>query len=251
MKNNKKLVVLAGAAALGLVAATGVTSGFAWFAVNSQVTATGLQVSAKTNANYLLINTAAAVAGTPASTVTGSNANTVVYPAARNDSGAAITLDATSIAVGSWYTATVNNRNAANPDGESTVYTSLHSVSVGDDDYFVGYDFYLYLASGSEASLANQTITVTANFNGAHASVKAYVSDGTHNAILATDNASSSVFTPLTLKVPGADPVASDFVHFQVELFIDGTNSDVKSATSIATLAGSGIILTFATANAA
>ncbi len=59
MKNNKKLVVLAGAAALGLVAATGVTSGFAWFATNNSVAATGMEVTAKSNAVFLEIKGAA------------------------------------------------------------------------------------------------------------------------------------------------------------------------------------------------
>ena len=45
MKNNKKLVVLAGAAALGLVAATGITSGFAWFATNNTKNQVGLAQS--------------------------------------------------------------------------------------------------------------------------------------------------------------------------------------------------------------
>ncbi|MBQ2053298.1 MAG: hypothetical protein II494_06475, partial [Bacilli bacterium] len=85
MKNNKKLVVLAGAAALGLVAATGVTSGFAWFAVNSQVTATGLTVNAKSNAAYLLINnSASAVANqrTVAATPLAAGGDTV-YPVSK------------------------------------------------------------------------------------------------------------------------------------------------------------------------
>ena len=55
MKNNKKIVLALGAAGLGLVAATGVTSGFAWFAANAKVTVSNLKVSAKATQSFLLI----------------------------------------------------------------------------------------------------------------------------------------------------------------------------------------------------
>ena len=54
MKNNKKIILAAGAAALGLVAATGVTSGFAWFVANSTVEISNLKVTAKANDPYLV-----------------------------------------------------------------------------------------------------------------------------------------------------------------------------------------------------
>lgn len=56
MKNNKKIILAAGAAALGLVAATGVTSGFAWFATNAQVGVNNMSILANSNNSYLLIH---------------------------------------------------------------------------------------------------------------------------------------------------------------------------------------------------
>ncbi len=56
MKNNKKIILAAGAAALGLVAATGATSGFAWFTTNRTVTATLNSVTVGSNAASLIIS---------------------------------------------------------------------------------------------------------------------------------------------------------------------------------------------------
>ena len=250
MKNNKKLVVLAGAAALGLVAATGVTSGFAWFAVNTSVSATSLNVKAKTNASYLLINNTDAVAGTPVTTITGidpANATTGVAPVAKAATEFTVTDNGLNVTVhqGDWYTATIEER-----DSETGTYTNVISdIVVGNDSYFVGYDFYLYLASGSEAQLTNETLTVTADFGSSHASVKAVVSvDGGSSwsdIVYNADNHKSVSFSNQTLKVPAASPASSDFLNVKVELFIDGTVTGVKSTATISDLAGE-IGLTFA-----
>ena len=246
MKNNKKLVVIAGAAALGLVAATGVTSGFAWFAVNTTVSASSLDVSAKANASYLLINTAAEKKATPATTIAGVDpTSTSVYPVSK--AATTITHGSVTINSGEWYTATVNKRDAATPGENGVEYTSVTKINMGNDDYFVHYDFYLYLADGS-TDLTNQDLTVTVNFNNAHASVKMAVTIDESNYYVLESGSLSHTFNGVALKVPSA---TTDYVHFEAEIFIDGTNSDVKSATNISTLAGSGIGLTFATANAA
>jgi len=55
MAKNKRKVVLIGTSALSLVAATGVTSVFAWFAANNEVNANGMSISAVSNAPYLEI----------------------------------------------------------------------------------------------------------------------------------------------------------------------------------------------------
>ncbi len=238
MKNNKKLVVLAGAAALGLVAATGVTSGFAWFAVNSQVNATSLTVQAKSNASYLLINNTAAVANPGVRTVAAATAaDDEVYPTAQAATQMTATDNAhTSIAVGDWYTATVNNRDYATPEGNDGVqYTSILPVTYGESGYFVHYDFYLYLEEGS-VDLTNQTIQVTATIDHAwvKAGVKPITNPATAPSVLA--NGGQHSFTGLSLNETPTQ--AADFLHFEIELFIDGTVANVKSATTLSTLTG-------------
>lgn len=58
MKNSKKLTILGLSAATALVAATGAVSSFAWFATNSQVTATGMVIKAESTNAFLEIKNA-------------------------------------------------------------------------------------------------------------------------------------------------------------------------------------------------
>ena len=60
MKNTKKLTILGLSAATALVAATGAVSSFAWFATNSQVTATGMVIKAESTNAFLEIKNATA-----------------------------------------------------------------------------------------------------------------------------------------------------------------------------------------------
>ena len=199
MKNNKKLVVLAGAAALGLVAATGVTSGFAWFAVNSQVTATSLTIKAKSNGAYLLIDTtdnaAANAKGTSALTKDVAPVNVPeVYPCAYTTTainwdgpdGVADNTDDVTISANSWYTGTIDDKTQATGD-----WTSLKSVTLGESDYFASYNFYLTLATGSEDY--SGAIGVKATFNLSEPAAKAVVVFGSENQeILSNADANSA-----------------------------------------------------------
>ena len=251
MKNNKKLVVLAGAAALGLVAATGVTSGFAWFAVNSTVTATSLTVQAKSNAAYLKINNVADTTnGATTISAAAANPSDTVYPVSK--AASQISWNSITIDEGDWYTATVNKRDAAVPNAQAGVeYTSLEEVTYGTDDYFVHYDFYLYLDTGSK-DLTGQTIRVTASIMdnqtptpAASTVVKAGVKP-TGGNVSVLGNGDYADFSGLALKVPSQ---TSDYLHFEIELFIEGTAASVMSATSLADLAGTASF-TFALQNA-
>ena len=92
------------------------TSTFAWFSMNKQVTATGMQVKAKSNATYLLIGDATDVGKTAAEL----QAAALITDAAHN-SGSGITYypaDYTTTAISTyveankWYTC--NNGNTSN-----------------------------------------------------------------------------------------------------------------------------------------
>ncbi len=245
MKNNKKLVVLAGVAALGLVAATGVTSGFAWFAVNNTVSATSLNVQAKSNASYLLIGTADNASDkddSSTSIAAVDPANYAVYPAAY--SGASTVTwnhntpdndsDDVTIPASTWYTATVDSRTNGQADGNTVKYTNLETITNGlaNTSYFVPYHFWLTLATGSEA--VSKNITMTGDFTSDHGSVKAAVIfDGAAGslAILDSTTTTSTVFSSVALAANTSHTV-------DIYMFIDGTNSDVKSETDISTLVG-------------
>ena len=64
MKNNKKFILAAGAAALGLVAATGVTSGFAWFTAANTVEVNGLNMKAAAEEGIVIATTSKKTAKT-------------------------------------------------------------------------------------------------------------------------------------------------------------------------------------------
>lgn len=184
MKNNKKLVVIAGAAVLGLVAATGVTSTFAWFATNTSVSATSLSVTAKSNATYLLIDTtenaAADKKGTSSNTSkSGVNPSTntaygsealKVHPAAYTT--IALTEAGSSVDANNWYTATVQKKDVA-VKSVGNNYTSMKKIDLGEANYFVKYDFYLTLGTGSAPYTGG--VEVKPTFTDASDSLKAAV----------------------------------------------------------------------------
>lgn len=184
MKNNKKLVVIAGAAVLGLVAATGVTSTFAWFATNTSVSATSLSVTAKSNATYLLIDTTENAAadqkgtssnnsksGVNPSTHTAYSSDALkVHPAAYTT--IALSEAGSNVAANNWYTATVQKKDVA-VKSENNDYTSMRQITLGAANYFVQYDFYLTLGTGSAPYSGD--IVVKPTFTDASASLKAAV----------------------------------------------------------------------------
>lgn len=149
MKKFKKLIpafcaMLVSAAMLG-------TSTYAWFSVNKEVTATDMSVTAVADTQYFLISTTADFSGKNLSTVLttaqmtqkGINDKAEVYPAAYGTVTGKITED-------SWYTANVDTNGTdivkatkiTAPEGEGKkVYQN--------NQYFVGYSFYVGLAENS------------------------------------------------------------------------------------------------------
>jgi len=246
MKNNKKLVVIAGAAVLGLVAATGVTSGFAWFAVNSEVSAASLNVSAKSNAVYLLINDENDFTGAPADLkdiTLDDPTSTAVYPVAYTLSE--ISDSKGTVVANNWYTATINDRTQA-----TGTYTYISTVTNWDSDYFVHYEVYLRLTAGSKP-VTNGTLTVTPSFTKADQSVKIALVKDSASAfdILAQSASAATSNKPAELLEKSYSDFAIDDVtpvKFDMYVYIDGTTSTVFS-NSTATLSGE-ISLAFALA---
>ncbi len=231
MKNNKKLVVLAGAAALGLVAATGVTSGFAWFAVNNQVTATSLTIKAKSNGAYLLIDTtdnaAANAKGTSALTKDVQPAQAPeVYPCAYTtaaitwDKGTQDTSDDYTVQANNWYTGTINNKEHATiVENTTDAWTSLTTITLGQANYFAKYDFYLTLATGSEDY--SGTMGIAATFNtGSDAAVKAAVVFGSQDQVILDGTTGTHDYATQSL-------TSTTSIHVAIYLYIDGTSTNV------------------------
>lgn len=248
MKKFRKLVP---AFAMLLVSATVLASTtFAWFSMNNKVTATGMEVTAKANTQYLVIaKTAEDITKTsnPATTVTlpqggmtvtGGIAGdtTEVYPVSKNGS-TALTGNGVNIAADAWYTA---NSNQYDVSGGSTAanLTNAKTVTFGTADYFRCFEFYIGLTQDS-----------TADFNGdavASADKKLKI---TASAVtgLATDNVTSAVkaavkvgdATQEVLLSPEGTIEISSFVlkkdapvKVQIYLYVDGTDANVKDSNA-------------------
>lgn len=147
MKKFKKLIpafcaMLVSAAMLG-------TSTYAWFSVNKKVEANNMSVTAVADTQYFLISTTADFSGKNTSTnlttmsQPGINGEAKVYPAAYGMVEGKITNN-------SWYTANVDTV------GENIVQATEIKAPEGEgkkvyqnNQYFVGYSFYVGLAENS------------------------------------------------------------------------------------------------------
>ena len=123
------------------------TSTFAWFSMNTQVTASSIEITAKSNARYLLINnTGTAATGSESLTLT---TDATVYPASYEHAGLTLHEGETNelvVPANGWYTA--NNRNSNN--ATNAVFNES-AVTEGDTDYMATDTMYLTLSGDSEA----------------------------------------------------------------------------------------------------
>lgn len=148
MSKGKRKTIFAGIVAMALVAATGVTSGFAWFVSNSTANVTSLDVTAKSNTRYLLIGKEdnAIDKSTSSTTITfDPPEDNTVYPCSMwNYSDKQLIFGDVSIGFQEFYTATVTDRD--NPKSD---YVSVTPVAFGDPDYFIHYRAYFTFAKNS------------------------------------------------------------------------------------------------------
>ena len=233
MKKFRKLIP---ALALLIVSAVLMsTASYAWFSMNTQVTATGMEVTAKSNSTYLLIDNVdnASTKTTSAETkaaafVTGgtnaTNSDAVVYPVyyaaatgtmpGTADSGASLAVTA-----GHWYTA--RNRNSDNAtDATLNVQDLGTSAPVA---YVCTYNAWLSLSTDSEPYNGKLTLTSTVASGDAGTSVVVVLSDGTTNETLKLVNG-TPYQTTNNFAVTATSSIAVTFY-----VYIDGTTTNVYS----------------------
>lgn len=244
-KNTTKILV----AALALFMAIGIATGstFAWFALNTSVSATGMQVVAKSDNTFLLIGTGTddtadeIQAADPNTTValTVAAADSDLYPATpatdttaallnttngKKVGGGAITVagvevedDTTAAAVTNWYTAT-----AEDYDDEVMLAGSARQLT-SFDDYVIVKTLYLTVADGSNnANNLSVTATITAQSTGNVDAVRVMVvTDDGGFAILKTGN--------LTADIKGTNTAISDTTvrTVTVYIYVDGEDGTV------------------------
>ena len=173
MKSMRKVIP---ALALLLVSAVILSSAsYAWFSMNTQVTATGMQVTAKSKNTFLLIGTGTnstadlIQAANPNTTValTVENTDVDVYPSKPMEaadvgtgklfeSGTEVINATTAAAVGNWFTA--QNTNPA--DANDTVKNATALTSENFADYVIKKTVYLTIADGADTT-HNLTVTPT------------------------------------------------------------------------------------------
>lgn len=242
MKKFRKLVP---AFAMLLVSATVLASTtFAWFSMNNKVTATGMEVTAKANTQYLVIaKTKAEITGGTATTTTLAQGDmtisggitgdtTKVYPVSKNG-GTPLTVGEETIAANAWYTA---NSNQYNVSGGSTAanLTNAKPVTFGTGDYFRCYTFYIGLTkdstadfnkdgtAGNKLHMAAKNLATIADGNVTSA-VKAVVEiNGTQYLL---GNNSTADIDSFTLEKDSP-------VEVKVYLYIDGTDENVKDSNA-------------------
>lgn len=264
MKKFRKLVP---AFAMLLVSATVLASTtFAWFSMNNKVTATGMEVTAKANTQYLIVGNSVGTdgkvvnAGTDKTTVamakpTGyGKANGAdgihVFPVSKVDNldnikdvtGNKIvnyTGTGTPIEVGHYFTANSPKYNSVTGDnnGISNVKKVDAAFADGtvDGKYFVKYTTYLGLADNSEA-ITNKTLTVKLlNENAGSAalddSLRAVV---VINGVAQTlDAGNLEVGADFTISIDNnAATNEGKSVAVSVFLYVDGYETNVKDDTA-------------------
>ncbi len=253
MKKFRKLVP---AFAMLLVSATVLASTtFAWFSMNNKVTATGMEVTAKANTQYLVIAKAAEEitrTSNPATTDTlpqnkmnvtgGIGDGTTVYPVSKNG-GTALTVGTVNIGANAWYTANSNKYDVSG-GSDADKLTNAKAVTLEAGDYFRCFEFYIGLTQDSTADFnggaavsEDKKLKITAS------AVKELV-EGNGNvtsavkAAVKVGNGDAATITEVLLS-PGTSIEISSFVlkknapvKVQIYLYVDGTNDNVKDSNA-------------------
>lgn len=248
MKKFRKLVP---AFAMLLVSATVLASTtFAWFSMNNKVTATGMEVTAKANTQYLVIaKTAEEITRTsnPATTdtlaqdkmtVTGGIAGdtTKVYPVSKNGE-TTLTVGTVNIDANAWYTANSNKYDVSG-GSDADKLTNAKTVTLAAGDYFRCFEFYIGLTQDSTADFngdavasADKKLKITASAvtelttGNVTSAVKAAVKvgDATQEVLLSPEG---------TIEIPSFVLKKDTPVKVQIYLYVDGTNDNVKDSNA-------------------
>lgn len=202
------------------------SSTFAWFSMNTSVTATGMQVTAKTNNAYLIISKGPTLTGKENSANAG--VNTSLYPVKP-----VVTLTSDNIGtVTSWGTAT-----STDPDNANTGAVVEHLTEGANlDNYVVKVSFMVGIVENSGA-VANDLKLKSLTISDLNEGITVVVVCGT-NLYSHSENVPSG-----SEKLADAASVTKTGVQVDVYIYIDGSNENVKT-TNAANLGGS-VELTF------
>lgn len=230
---------LMAAIAMVLVAAVALASStFAWFAANTTVTATTMNVTAKSNSQYLMIDsknnasdksqTATDIGAAYQDTATNpdkkvyptyySGTETTVLPGTAADG---VTLP--TMVANKWYTAQNKNANNAND-------ATMNAKVIGESelkDYRLTYKVWLSLSNDSEDYTG--TIKLIPTFGSGDASTSVAVKIGSNVYKL---NEAGATNTPISAGVTTTEDITlskNTSVEAEIYVFINGASENVNS----------------------
>ncbi|MCR5422839.1 MAG: hypothetical protein K6E74_04300 [Bacilli bacterium] len=208
------------------------TSTYAWFTMSTSVSATGMQVTAKSNATYLLIDNVDNASTKTTSDITKAaayatvgNEEKKVYPAAYTTTAIGSTISANS-----WYTASNGNPHSANDDVKN-----YQTVQEGAANYMLTYKVWLTLSEDSEDAPTQYKIKVTFSLASGDAAVSAYVKFAGNEFNLNSENNEATTDAAVALAHNAS-------VEVTVYVYVDGNstnvNTDYITAPSSQTITG-------------
>ena len=223
MKKTK--IIIPSLGLLLLSTAASVTGTVAWFSANGTVTATNMNVTAKSNATYLLIGATSACASNKeglsdtvaAAYTTEGNAAKQCYPAAYVATAA--TVGGVSLTADSWYTASNGNSSHAADD-----IKNVRAVTEGDKDYMLTYKAYLTLSQDSEP-VTSKAIQVTFSLgSGDDAAISAVVVIGSSTNKFSLNSTNTTGTTAAAVSL--ANNTAVEVTSY---VYVDGNSTNVYS----------------------
>lgn len=226
MKKFRKLIPALCLLLLSAVLLGGTT--FAWFSMNNKVTANGMEVTAKSNTQFLVISandTLGTERNATVTTHTGGVETGKVYPCAR-----ATEEDnpVTGIKQGDWYTANSSALDKAGAIG-SDEFKNAKKIADGDlSKYQITYTFYIGMAAGSDSYTGKITFaslsTSTAFAKGARALIKIGATE-----VGTLDSATKATDKTETVTTASDVTLTTTATAVTVILYIDGNDSSVYS----------------------
>lgn len=229
MKKFKKVVpalcaLLVSAVMLG-------SSTYAWFSMNTRVTAQGMQVTAQSNSTYLVVSSTDTLATETNVNVTKkaggiNNLATNVYPCAKADKD----ITGTDVKAGEWYYASSKSQSDAGTMGDGKLGTSTMNVTrIGTDlttDYKVTYTFYIGVSAESAAKTANIKIDAADTVLDS----SEWLDKGLCAIVTIEGKTPVTITKDVTEGTVNGVELTTNAKSVTVEVYIDGNNLNVTSA---------------------
>ncbi len=210
------------------------TASFAWFSMNTEVSASGMTITAKSDAVALVINSTN-TAGSGGTTETTAVSGTLL-PTAHN----ALTNKAAADTVGNWYTKVADAPTASASTGDATALTEFTG-------YVVSKTVYISMATGSNPTtdLIVKGVTITKDSGTATnlAPVRVVIASAA-GVVEYKYGASGATLVSGTNTALAAQVTATECIAVTIYVYYDGNDDSVYTNVSN-NIAGASIAVDF------